>query len=411
LLRGNDGKLYITTGDASHSENSQDLSNLHGKVIRIDTDGTIPDDNPFVGEDDTYHCSKFGGSVPGATGKCLEIFAYGLRNPFRVAMDPSEITKTKFVISDVGADTWEELDPAGTDYAGANYGFPEREGPCAYQSKSFCYTKDDDSKVVDPIHFYLHYKDGRTSGAAVGAAAFVPNSIGWPSDHSFLVSDFIFQEVYSLTEDNVNECGDECDLPVSRFGNTTFFQSIGNDGDDYNAPRIVDIFFGPYKDTQALYIVRYGSSYQSFDNIIRIRYTGLDNDPPIVKLDVEGENFPVGSSIAFSALESKDPEGGDLKYRWFFGDGETSTDPSPIHKYTNEGHYKVTLIVTDDVDQSQQQTEMVTVGTPPKVSILSPIEGQHFAVGEVLQLNGLAVGADGNLLEASQLRWSARKHQ
>lgn len=410
MLLGNDNKFYITTGDAYEPANSQDLSNLHGKVIRINTDGSIPDDNPFVRENNAVRCAAHNGTAPTGTGICSEIFAYGLRNPFRVAIDPHENDKTYFVISDVGQDLWEELDPAGTDYAGADYGFPEREGPCAYHSTVFCDAASDAENLVDPLHFYLHYKEGGRS-AAVAASAFVPKTSGWPGEYSFLVSDFVHQEIYSLTEDTNKECREGCTLPKSKFKNTTFFESTGNVGDDSDAPRIVDMIFGPYKDKQALYVVRYGSSYESFPTILRIRYTGLENDPPITELDVEDRNFPMNSTVTFNALGSSDPEGDELNFRWFFGDGTTSAEPAPRHKYGKEGQYKVTLIVTDNVDQSQQQTTTVTVGNPPNVTILSPVEGQLFAVGEILQLKGVAVDINGVQLDSSLLEWSVRKHQ
>jgi hypothetical protein len=166
-------------------------------------DGSIPDDNPFVVQANAYHCAMQGGQVPeevGAGGICAEIFAFELRNPSRVAVDPTETNKTKFIRSDLGfVVTWEELDPAGTDYS-----FPEREASCAMHSTAVCYNSNSDSNVVDPIHFYLHYKDGSAGRVAVAATTFVPKTIGWPSEYTFLTSDFIFQEIYSQTKNT--EC-------------------------------------------------------------------------------------------------------------------------------------------------------------------------------------------------------------
>ncbi|KAL3917342.1 MAG: hypothetical protein SGILL_004759 [Bacillariaceae sp.] len=418
LVYGNDGKLYITTGDGGRRRNANDLTNLHGKVIRLNLDGSVPDDNPFVDHTEAYHCAKHGGRIPdnvtSIEAVCSEIFSYGLRNPFRVTIDPNENNKTSFIISEVGTATWEELNPAGTDYAGVSYGFPSREGPCSYQSTTNCDMPEErdefGNRIVDPMHYYLHHKDGNAEGAAVSGAAFVPKNIGWPSEYEFLVSDFIFEEIYSLTEDTSSECRD-CTPPISKYRNTTFFQSTANPGDDYSAPRIVDMFFGNYRDTQALYVIRFGSAYQNFDTILRIRYTDNDNKPPIAVLDVDDRLYSVGSEVSFSGLQSSDAEGEVLGFRWFFGDGVESTEPAPAHTYNKEGHYKVTMIVTDGADQSQQQTTIVTVGSPPIPTIISPEAEKGFSVGEVLQLQGTATYPNGTIMDDSYLEWSARRHQ
>ena len=68
---GPDGKLYISIGENQYPPNAQELDNPAGKILRINKDGTIPTDNPFYGQ----------------TGKLNEIWAYGLRNPFRFQFD------------------------------------------------------------------------------------------------------------------------------------------------------------------------------------------------------------------------------------------------------------------------------------------------------------------------------------
>lgn len=155
LLFGNDGKLYITTGDGGEKDFAQDLSTVHGSLIRINDDGTIPYDNPFTIENgyDAYNCKLSGGKVPANVSDdavCSEIYAYGLRNPFRVSINPNVHNKTLFAISDVGARTWEELNYAGTDYAGKNYGYKTYEGPCMLASDSDCPIPEDPT-FVDPF--------------------------------------------------------------------------------------------------------------------------------------------------------------------------------------------------------------------------------------------------------------------
>lgn len=199
MVFGKDGFLYVTTGDGGMSKGSrisQNRSDLLGSLIRITDEGDIPSDNPFV--NGGVRCAA-SGAAPDGTSPCQEIFATGLRNPFKLALDPNADT-TRMYINDVGGRTWEEANLAGTDFAGANYGWPEREGPCA----GFGNAGDNvegctpDSRFQDPDHFYLHGAvTGRGGGAIVGGA-FVPNGV-WPKEYdgSYMFADFVTGEFYS----------------------------------------------------------------------------------------------------------------------------------------------------------------------------------------------------------------------
>jgi glucose/arabinose dehydrogenase len=117
---GPDGMLWISAGDAGSSSNARDLTNnLRGKILRIDVDGDdfpadatrnyrIPPGNPFVGIDGDD-----------------EIYAFGLRNPWRCSIDPQ---RSAMIIGDVGTGR-EELNVLPLAYAGADFGWPCQEGP------------------------------------------------------------------------------------------------------------------------------------------------------------------------------------------------------------------------------------------------------------------------------------------
>jgi glucose/arabinose dehydrogenase len=105
---GPDGKLYIGVGNNGDSGNSQTLTNLLGKLLRINPDGTIPEDNPFYNT---------------AQGMNRAVWALGLRNPFSLSIQP--ITGRVF-INDVGEKSWEEINEG---ISGGNYGWPFAEGP------------------------------------------------------------------------------------------------------------------------------------------------------------------------------------------------------------------------------------------------------------------------------------------
>jgi glucose/arabinose dehydrogenase len=140
---GPDGFLYMSIGDHAQELRSQDLQSLHGKLLRIDvgtTDGSpyaIPPDNPFVNQ-------------PPARP---EIWALGLRNPWRFAFD--RLTGELF-IADVGAFNHEEVNvsPAG-GAGGTNYGWPRMEGPHCQPPYTAC-----DPTGLTPPSFGYGHQDG-----------------------------------------------------------------------------------------------------------------------------------------------------------------------------------------------------------------------------------------------------------
>lgn len=179
-------------------------------------------------------------------------------------------------------------------------------------------------------------------------------------------------------------------------------------GDGKNEGRIVDIAFGPYEDTQALYVFVMGT------DLYRIRYTGIHDDPPVPDFTVSKEKVEVNEMVEFDASTSFDPEGEELAFKWFFGDERSSKDfttgMTPTHSYDNPGKYDVVLYVTDAMNQIQQRSMEIVVGSPPNATIISPVEGDEFFVGQVLRLEGEANYLNGTAFSDSQLQWEVRKH-
>ncbi len=403
---GNDGKLYVTTGDSGRKTLSQPSDNTLGSIIRLNDDGSVPEDNPYTTSKgyEAYRCADTDGRVPETSkiGVCSEIFAHGFRNPFRIRMDPLETEKVRFSVGDVGGSYWEELSFCGTDYAGLNYGWPHWEGPCRESSLTNCPIPNDDS-AVEPYHYYEHRST--REGGAVAGSVFVPPGV-WPDKYKFLFIDFIFLQIYNLIEDPGKECR-TCTPPVSGYRNETFYESIQEEDEHVNSARMVDMFFGPYKDTQALYVIRFGNH----DTVLRIRYNGIvDNAPPLADFEVPDTKFVLGTVVPFDGSVSSDPDGDNLIYEWDFGDGNTSNETNPNHLFAEVGEYDVVLKVTDTLGQMQQKTRTIIIGIPPDVRIISPAEGDLFYVGEVLELEGEAYYHTGEKMVDTKLTWEVRKH-
>jgi glucose/arabinose dehydrogenase len=147
LAFGPDGKLYAAAGENAVSSNSQSLSSPLGKILRLNSNGTIPTDNPF------YTVT---------TGTNRAIWALGLRNPFTFAFNPGGV---ELFINDVGQSSWEEIDDG---IAGANYGWPTTEG--ATTNPNF----------TTPRHAYGH---ANGACAITGGAFYSPLTNQFPTEY------------------------------------------------------------------------------------------------------------------------------------------------------------------------------------------------------------------------------------
>jgi glucose/arabinose dehydrogenase len=177
---GADGFLYIATGDAGSdprgdsgsgggNDAAQDLSLLNGKILRLDRfTGAPAPGNPLSGPG-TVVCGGRGNTASTPTTWCREIFAWGLRNPFRFAFDRDAPT-TKFFVNDVGQSAREEVNRG---LGGANYGWNQREGQCPRGQSPPC--AGPPAGLTDPITDYP-----RSVGTYITAGAFVPTA-AWPT--------------------------------------------------------------------------------------------------------------------------------------------------------------------------------------------------------------------------------------
>jgi glucose/arabinose dehydrogenase len=165
---GPDGYLWVTVGDggilsdgeggidSDPMEHGQNPSTVLGTVLRLDVDSTdqgyaIPSDNPFVN----------GGGAP-------EVWAYGLRNPWRITFDEDLV-----YISDVGHEWWEEINITPIDESGKNFGWSVKEGPECFEAQT-C----DATGLVEPTFPMYHERSCALVGGPVYRGRSIPELHG-----------------------------------------------------------------------------------------------------------------------------------------------------------------------------------------------------------------------------------------
>jgi glucose/arabinose dehydrogenase len=384
---GRDGFMYVTIGDGNLAGSAPNLGRLLGKVVRLTDDGDIPAGNPYTGTG-TARCNISGippaGSPAGT--KCQEVYASGFRNPFRMARDPNA-TGTRIFINDVGEDSWEEIDEL---MAGKDYGWPTREGPCTAISDTNCAPS---AAFTDPLHWYSI----QGGGGAMTGGAFVPNGL-WPSAYNgkYLFADYVSGKIFRLDPGGPN-CR-TCIPPTSAFTQPVFT----------DAPLLVEMAFGPFGSTQALYYVS-----RSGNTVRRIAFTGSANRSPTAAATTTTPPYgAVPLTVNFSSAGSSDPDGNPLTYKWDFKDGSPiNTSANPAHTFTTAGTRMVSLTVDDGKGGTATATVRIDAGNfPPNPVITTPTSTQQFSVGENLTLSGTASDPEDGSLGNLSLTWEVRQH-
>ncbi len=218
-----DGFLYIGLGDGGGAgdqlDRAQNPTNLLGAMLRINVNAgapyAIPAGNMFVGN---ALCNMTGFSMV----DCPEIFAWGLRNPWRWSFD--SVTGELWV-GDVGQGTWEEVDRV---VVGGNYGWRIREGAHCFNPPAACPTVG----LIDPVAEYDHGQGISITGGFVYRGTSVPGLVG-----SFVYGDFGSGRIWALVDDGMGNLN-ASELIVSALGISSFGQA--NDGEIY----VLDFFAG-----------------------------------------------------------------------------------------------------------------------------------------------------------------------
>ncbi len=205
LAFGPDGYLWVSLGDGADSRRqAQDPNTVFGSIVRIDVDGGdpygIPPDNPFVG----------GGGAP-------EVWAYGLRNPWRFAIDPVD---RLIFIADVGHADQEEIDVVPIDGGGGyNFGWSDMEGTRCFH-KQDCNPDD----YTSPVLTYSHSDGLSITGGFVYRGAEIPELSG-----VYFYSDWVGEWIRSFRYVD-GEATEEKDWTEELGGPVGQVNSFGLDG-------------------------------------------------------------------------------------------------------------------------------------------------------------------------------------
>ncbi len=347
---GLDGKLYIAVGDGNLTPtNAQDLSSLSGKMLRINSDGSIPADNPFF-------------NTPGAR---KEVWARGLRNPFTFAVDP---IGGKIHINDVGQDRWEEID---LGVAGANYGWPNCEGPQTI-GQGDC----TNAAFTYPLYFYN--QTTQEPDAAIAGGVFYHGN-QFPSEYSgnYFFADYTRNWIKRL--DSTNQ-------PLD------FLSGL-------NTP--VDVKAGP--DGLLYYVSISGGT------VYKIQYIA-NNTPPVAVISANPTTGLAPLTVNVNGSSSFDSDNDPMTYVWDFGDwtpGQSGITAS--HTYAADGMYEVTLTVSDG-QGSSTAIQRIVVGNAPVINISTPPDGTHYNAGDTFSYSGTATDVEDGVLPNSAYSWTIVFH-
>lgn len=353
---GPDGKLYVGLGDAGEGPNAQSVSSFDGKILRLNSDGSIPGDNP------TSFTNTSGGTMT-PSGAFRAIWAIGLRNPYRFSFHPSTGAMR---INDVGAGAWEEVN-AGQ--AGRNYGWPTCEGMC---SNSF---------ATNPI--YAHERGVVAAGeqcAITGGTFYTGNQ--FPA--SYLDNYFV-----------VDYCN-------------TWLRHIRSDNSFATFPLAIPQYSVDLKTAPdgSLLVLGHGAG-----TISRITSSsGGSNRNPTAQFTANPTSGIPPLAVNFDARASSDPDGDSLTYSWQFGDNTSGSGATTSHTYAGSGTFVARLTVSDGRGGSASQQLNISVGTRPTATITGPQDGAQYTAGETISFAGQATDPEDGNLPASAFSWTVLFH-
>lgn len=356
---GPDGMIYVGTGDGAgyfrpepHALYAQINDHLSGKVLRINPDGSGPEDNPFFTGNKWDNASK--------------VFAKGLRNPKSGSFDPAT---GKLCVGNVG---WYLNEGIYCLSPGDNAGWPCREnGPAFNGYQTISLSRDgerlascplDPNSYVEPDYTYAHKiidigGELLPAGAVIGCAR--PTAEEYPASFrgSCVFGDYVFDTIETVSFGEQTVGNPSSSLIMSGAGNPT------------------DLTTDP--DGRLCYVA-YNAGVVDGRPVSEVRCIGYADDGTVPLLPVPAFTSLADpnntASIRFNAAASYHPGGLELEFSWDFGDGTVAGNQEQVaHEYQRFGEYEVTLTVSTAGTEIERTTfQLVNVPDPNFVTPVVP---------------------------------------
>jgi len=361
---------------------SGDATGLDGSVIRI---------NPQNGDPAT------GNPLTGPDLNARRIVAYGLRNPFRIAVRPGT---NELWLGDVGWGDYEEINrvPALTAGTAPNFGWPCYEGfgrQGGYQSQGLkvcddLYAQEALNPVVAPVFAYTHFQpaipgDTCDSGSSSISGLAFENQSTFPAAYrgALFFGDYSRNCIWVMRDTNGDGVPDASAVQNFRPG----------------ARGPVDLQFGPG-----------GSLY--YPDLIDGEIHQISYQGPAAVASANPSSGEAPLQVALSGAGSSDPNDpqASLDFDWDLdGDGayDDASGMTVTHTYGSKGTYTARLRVTDPANNEAFDDVAINVANAaPVPSITAPTAGTTWKVGDAIGFTGSATDPEDGALPASSLEWN-----
>ena len=343
---GPDGKLYIAVGENASPSKAQDLNTYHGKILRINPDGSVPSGNPFT------------------TGSAQQrrVWSYGLRNPYTFDIQPGT---ERIFVNDVGQNTWEEINDAST--GGLNFGWPTAEG------------NSSNSSFVNPVFAYQHGSGDGKGCAITGGVFFNSSATNYPAEYQ---GRYFYLDYCNSWINMLNLSGGVTRLPfATSVGGSIVSLEVGNDGNLYYLSRSAN----------ALY---------------KIIYTNAD--APAITNQPASLTVPEGQSASFTVSASGTaPLSYQWQKNGTNISGATAATYTISNaRLSDAGNYRV--VVSNSAGSATSNAATLTVtefNAEPVPQIITPVAGTLYQGGQTISFSGNATDEEDGTLPASAFTW------
>jgi glucose/arabinose dehydrogenase len=376
-----DGTLWVGLGDSNLPSNpgrqvfrTFDPNSTSGKILHIDSEGNGLPNHPFCGK------------TKKLTRTCTKVHAVGFRNPFRFSLTP----KGNPLVGDVG---WNNREEISVVKRGRNYGWPCFEGRLRtpfYREMGRCqalYKKGKSADLDMPVFQYPNPPGMGANGAAVIVG---PHYGDGPYPDSF--NGGYFYGDYAQAFIALIDVKKKAKATPLIGGIAPVELKLGPDGNLH----FVDFITGA----------------------VRKLVYSPNNKAPTARIFASPTSGPgPNMTVNFSALDSSDPDGNSLSYRWDFDDDGVvdSTSASDSFTFTGNGTYTARLTVNDGTTTATANQTIIVGNTVPTASIVTPTGATLSRAGEVVTLQATGTDAEDGTLPPSAFHWSVvlfhKQHQ